>query len=220
MDTRKIPPPAPDYGPPPKRHRARKVAIILGILLGVPALALAATYLFGVISGSAIVQDSSASLQLMAVYGTDATGGISNAAATDGVTLPAADPAHPLGGLNCSGSSKLNTTVNTQQTMAIFATAYRVNVNGQQPAAALSLGTCYVLVKVHNDGARANVAAVVDPIAGWTFTPSTLPDPVEAGADAVISIKVEAMGNALGTNAGPAAPITGKLNVTIPPSGS
>lgn len=218
MDTRKIPPPAPDYGPPPKR-RGRKVAILVALLVGLPALALAATYLFGTITGNAAVTDSTASVTITDVIGTDSTGTPSN-------PLPAGVApitAGTYGGLACGGSGKDNTASGTQQTMHIQATAYRVKVNGTATDPGLSLGTCAVVIVVKNDGADPeSVSAVIDEghtVSGWTFDPTTAPTTINAGQSAAITVKIQAMGNAAGGNTGGQA-FTGVLNVAIPPNGS
>lgn len=200
----------PDVEPPERRRWSRKkiIAVLVAALVGLPALALAATYLFGTITGTAVVSDSTAQITVLDVKGTDSGGG-----GVVGVT------GGPYAGLNCATSLKGGEPAGQQQTINIAAIAYRVNVNGVTPAPGLSLGTCAVVVTVHNGGtAPASVHADVDPLTGWTFTPTSAPPTVAPGTDATITIKIEAMGNAVGTSGG--VPIMGKLNVDIPPNGS
>lgn len=205
MDTRKIPPPAPDYGPPPKRHRARKVAILVALLVGLPALALAATYLFGVITGQTYVAESTANVTISNVVGS-------------GLAGPTA------GGVDCSTSGYVHDAPG-QQTLNLAARAFRVKVNGQPPNPANDLGHCTITVTVANaqvtGAAPAQVSAVLDtPMpTGWV---PTISDPVtiDPGTTGTITITLMAKGDAVGDVNATTPNFSGKLNVTIPPNGA
>lgn len=195
LDTRKIP--APDDGPPVKRRRGRKVAVLVALLVGLPALALAATYLFGVITGTATV------------VGTTATVTIESAAQT------------ATTGIDCAGINK-GVDAQGRATLNIGAKAYRVTVNGNPPDQSVSLGSCTIDVVVKNatGGAPASVSAVFDPApTGWHFTaaPAT-PATIIGGESATITITITADGNVQEIPGG--TPFTGKLNIDIPPAGS
>lgn len=191
----------------PKRHRKRwgrkrTVATIVAALVGLPAIAFAAIYLFGTIYGSTNVIASDATIQLTSVSGTPATSG----------------------GVDCGSTVRHGSNQGdvTDTNVDVLARAFLVKVNGQLPGAATDLGSCVVTLVVKNASTAPNtlatVSAKVDPQSvptGWTVTPS---DPVTINntESATLTLTIHAAGNA--TVGGGTFP--GSLNVTIPPAGS
>lgn len=190
------------YGPPPgpeperpRMSRRKRVALFVAFMLGLPALALAATYLFGTFTGTAVVNSADAAITITNVTGSPVT----------------------QGGIACEGSSNQSTAV--AQRVDISAVAYRVNVNGQAPGAGVPLGQCTVKITIANGGdAQAQVTAVQEVAvpSGWTFSadpPVTIP----GHESKVLTITLSADGSASAVPGG--TPFSGKLNVNIPPLG-
>jgi hypothetical protein len=189
------------YGPPPEPERERprmsrrkRVALLVAFLLGLPALALAATYFWGTFTGETVVNNATAAVTLSEVTGT-------------GVAV---------GGVECTGTGKdSNDMTNTKA--KLVAVAYRVTVNGIAPPQETDLGYCNVAVKVHNAGtAPASIVAKLNgpmPL-GWTFGAPTAPTPIGGNGDATILVKLSADGRAT------AGLFSGDFTIDIPPAGA
>lgn len=164
------------YGPPPepeperpRMSRGKRLALFVAFLIALPAIALAATYLWGTITGSTSVVSAAANVTITNVTGSDNTGA------------------------EC-GTSKIG---NTPQDLAIIAKAYRVDVNGVTPPPSTVLGTCTIAVTVANTGEPGSVSALVSNMpTGWTFDAEPPVIVSQASGPKVLTITLTAKGNA------------------------
>lgn len=204
----------PDVQPPERRRflgirwtRKKIVTTIVAALVGLPALAFAAVYIFGLINGTTAVVDSDATIHVESVTGTGLDG-----ADSGGVDCSLSNR-HPMAG--GGGFSPTDIDLNAK--------AYRVTVNGQPPLVGQDLGNCTVTVTVSNGvageahPAPADVTAVVDPAmvpTGWTVVPSPAVRVQGSGGTGAVTFVITAKGTASdGT-------FPGHLSVTIPPAGA
>jgi hypothetical protein len=175
--------------------RRRKLAIMLALIIGLPGLALAASFLFGQITGTARVDDVNQAMDIAQVTGTNAPNGI-----------------------NCAGSKRSRVAVDTIELSAI-AQAMTVRVgpaDAELPGTRqFAGGSCDVTVRIVNNGPK-NVTvthAITEP-AGWDVTaaPVTIPAAGSGNSTGFLVLKITATPEAAGTAAAP-APFGGSLQL-------
>jgi hypothetical protein len=132
---------------PKPRHRGRKIAIIAAILVGLPAVAFAASFLFATLTGSTTVTTGNQDMRIAAVTGTTGPEGVS-----------------------CVGSTK---TDSTHVALAPRTSSMQITTDGgavQNGPVQVITGQCTVDVLVENNGPLdVNVATAVTPPTGWTI---------------------------------------------------
>lgn len=178
----------------PKRHRKRwgrkrTVLTLVGLLVGLPAIALAATYLWGTITGSTTFLDGArvaVTVQSVGVPTTSANGSVTCAA-----------------------------TKTSDSAVALDLKALRQVVNLAQ---SVEGGSCTVDVLLANAGHDPlSVKAAMTLPQGWTFTaPAALVAPDDT-AHLVVTITA-APGNGDTTGATAGAITGGTLSLDIPPT--
>lgn len=172
IDATRSAPLAPTPGPAPtailirsgekRANRKKKVAVFLAMLVGLPGLALAATFLFATLSGSTDFSVRSAAAEIVSVTGAIGTGGVT-----------------------C-----VNSNTSNPGAFAINPRANRFNINGVSVAdpgqctvtvAVRNAGTADLIT--------ARLANVVTPT-GWTITSNTVDIP--AGEQRNLTVTVAA----------------------------
>ncbi len=152
-------------------RRTRIVAGVVGVLLGVPALALAASFVFGQFSGQTSFLDATASARILAVSGNVGPGGV-----------------------DCTSAARTG-----DGDFAVSPVARRVRAQGQPDV--VTTGSCEIRVKVLNTGNTPITPGVATSQLpnGWGFDiPPTSRGAatIAGGSEGLVTIRVSAYGDA------------------------
>jgi hypothetical protein len=149
--------------------RKRKVAVFVALIVGLPGIALAATYIFGAITGATSFADTTLNATITAVTGTKGTTGVD----CTGVSV---------------GADKASFVMNPK--------APRLKVNSTA-APSITPGTCTINVTVSNDGTvpiGLSAAGTTLPT-GWTISGPKVNIPV--GLTGTLTVTVDATASAV-----------------------
>lgn len=160
--------------------RRRKILVFVALVLGLPGLALAATYLFTTITGEANVDNVNQSMRIAQVTGTTGPEGV-----------------------DCTRSNKVD-----EQNVALNprTEALTINVGGTGGAdlintgRQIATGTCTVAILIENNGPKdVTITSAITPPAGWNVaaTPITIPQATQG----TMIVTITATETAVGCNA-------------------